>query len=527
MARKAIAALFLLAWTLTGWGSAQKTHDKNTVADLPTKEIRDLSYAIKGSDSYREDMRKVMDSVENRLSKAGNDIEKCTILLSLSKRFRPINTDSSLYYANRAQALAETLDEDTRLKASLAVVDALSTAGLFTDANELFKALGARKMSPETRLLYWTVARRLYGYMKSYAQGNADFYNKYDDLYQQYDDSLLKHLPAGSNFLAFLESERLVRDKKYYEAREKLNRLLETLPQEDNLYGMAAYQMAEVWRNLGDDNRYAAMLAVSALSDVKGCVTEGLALPTLAYWLYQNGDLGEAFAFINFALEEAGSGKARMRAVTMAQFVPIIDDAYQQRINSSRDELMVYFLLVTILLIVTGVLIAFLVKQNKKSKANADKLAHTSRRQESYIGNFIGLYSSYADKLNHLTKLVSTKLAAGQGAELKKLIDSGRFTDQDNDDIYKIFDAAFLDIYPDFVTNINSLLKPEEAITVKNTDMLTPELRIYAFVKLGIEESTRIAQILHYSINTVYTYRNKMRNKAINRDTFDSDVKTL
>lgn len=526
MPRKPLIAFCLLASYFFGV-AAQKVTNKNIVADLPQKEIRDLSYAIKAYPSYREDMRKQIDSIENRLNNAASDVARCEIILSLSSKFRPFNTDSAIYYANRAQAIAENLDTDTRQKAEIAVIDALSTAGLFTEATERFSILGNQNLSPDTKISYWIVGRRLYGYMRSYVQGNAECYTKYDSRYQQYDDSLLKHLPQSSDFRSFVESERLVTERKFHKAQEILNKLLAKLPQESNLYGMAAFQMAEVWKNLGDENRYAAMLALSALSDVKGCVSEGLALPTLSYWLYQQGELGEAFAFINFALEEASEGNARMRAVTIAQFVPMIDDAYQSKINSSRDELMIYFLLVTLLLIVTAILIVFLFKQNKKSKAVASKLAQTSRRQESYIGNFIGLYSSYADRLNHLTKLVSTKLAAGQGAELKKLIDSGKFTDQDNDDIHKIFDVAFLDIYPDFVKHINSLLKPDEQISVKSNDVLTPELRIYAFVKLGIEESTRIAQILHYSTNTVYTYRNKMRNKAISRDTFDSDVKNL
>ena len=104
------------------------------------------------------------------------------------------------------------------------------------------------------------------------------------------------------------------------------------------------------------------------------------------------------------------------------------------------------------------------------------------------------------------------------------MIDSGKFVDEDNDDVFKIFDHAFLDIYPDFITHINMLLRPEEQIVVKNPGTLTPELRIYALVKLGVNESNRIAQILHYSTNTVYAYRNRMRNKAISRDSFDSDV---
>lgn len=520
-----VSFAFLLA--LNTACSRQKGNENNEVADLPDREIRDLSYAIKAASSYREDMRKVIDSLEQNLNEARTQEAKCNASLELSHKFRPINTDSALFYAEGAKVLAHELDTNYLHRSLLAEIDALSTAGLFTEATHHFDMLGSQPLEPEIKLDYWLTGRRLYGYMKSYAQGNQECVSKYTQKYQEYDDSLLAHLPTASNFRKFIEGERLVTEKKYNLAYQKLGPLMNELPQESNLYGMVAYQMAEVWKNLGDDDQYAANLALSALSDVKGCVTEGLALPTLADFLYQKGQLGDAFTFINFALEEANSGNARMRAVSMARFVPMIDHAYRDKINTSRDELMIYFILVTVLLIVTGFLIVFLIKQVKKSKANARKLSITSRRQESYIGNFIGLYSSYADRLNHLTKLVSTKLATGQTAELKKLIDSGRFTDQNNDDIHKIFDSAFLDIYPDFVKNINSLLRPEEAITVKTNDMLTPELRIYAFIKLGVDESNRIAQILHYSVNTVYAYRNKMRNKAINRDSFEHDVKSL
>lgn len=472
-------------------------------------------------------MRRTLSAMQDSLARNTDDSLRCEALLALSTKFRPINTDSALYYAYRSQAVAATLGKNLKQCSDIAVIDALATSGLFTEASDLFNALSPSTLTPSARVKYWIAGRRLYGYMRSYAQGNQECFSKYDLAYQACDDTLLTLLPDNSDLKAFIQSERLVNQKRYHEAQEKLEHLMKRLPQESNLYGMSAYQMAEVWYNLGEDNKYATMLALSALSDVKGCVTEGLALPTLAYWLYEKGEFGDSFAFINFALEEASAGNARMRAVTIAQFVPMIDTAYRDKINSSRDELMIYFILVTVFFILTVVLIIFLIKQIKQTKANALKLSQTSRRQESYIGNFIGLYSGYADKLNRFTKLVSTKLAAGQSAELKKLIDSGKFSDQDNDDIHQIFDAAFLDIYPDFVARINSLLRPEEAVTVKADNILTPELRIYAFVKLGIDESTRIAQILHYSINTVYTYRNKMRNKAIQRDSFDTDVKNL
>lgn len=507
--------------------SHKESNDKTNVANIPKKEIRDLSYAIKNASEFRLKMREKLDVMEDSLSNVDSEQQTCDLYLSLSNAFRPINTDSALYYAYRAKAIAESLPTDYSSLSDIAVINALSTAGLFTEASALFDRIVPADLPLDVRMKYWIAARRLCAYMKSYVKQNQEWYLKYDKAYQQYDDSLLAHLPVQSDLRLFLDCERKVRENKYLQAQEGLERLLQKLPRNTNLYGMAAFQMAEVWKNLGNEERYASYLAASALSDVEGCVAEGMALPTLADWLYRQGEFNDAFAFINFALEEASSGNARMRAVTIAEFVPIIDKAYRDKINASRNELLVYFILVTVLLIVTAILISFLARQFKKTKANSEKLEQTARRQDSYIGNFIGLYSSYADRFNRLTKLVSTKLAAGQGAELKKLIDSGKYSDPENSDIHKIFDSAFLDIYPDFVNQINSLLRPEEALTVKMPGTLTPELRIYAFVKLGVDESTRIAQILHYSINTVYTYRNKMRNKALQRDSFDSDVKNL
>ena len=506
---------------------ASQKQNGNFSANLPEKEIRDLSYAIKASDSYWEDKHKVLQAVEDSLFMASTPSEHFHIAVRLAQIFRPLNTDSALYYAQKAREFAAPIGEPERQLATLSVIDALSTAGLFTEASRQLDSIKAMPMSPQVKISYWLAGRRLYGYMSDYAMGNSECHALYLARYHAYDDSLLLHLPAGSDFRDFIQCERLVNHGHYHLAQERLENLMKRLPQESNIYGMAAFQLAKVWRNLGNEDKYAASLAVSALSDVMGCVTEGMALPTLAQWLYEKGELSKAFGFINFAMEQATEGHARMRAVTIAHLVPIIDEAYQEKINSSRDELMVYFLLLILLLIATVTLIVVLYRQSKKSRNTAAKLAETGRRQESYIGNFMGLYSSYADKFNHLLKTVSVKLAAGQTTELKKLVDSGKFADHDNDEIYKMFDTAFLDIHPDFVDQINTLLLPKERITVKTPNTLTTELRIYAFVKLGIEESTRIAHILHYSTNTVYTYRNKMRNKAISRDTFDRDVALL
>lgn len=503
--------------------SASK-RESNGKWKLPNKELAILSNTIKASSTYLRNKQAHIDSIKVQLSHAGNGIQRWQSTYRLAEVFRQFNTDSALLYADRCMKLAVTLGEAEQQKSKIVLINALSTAGIFTHALDYFSGMKTAEMSNDIKCMYWQAGRMLYSYMCTYVEGQKFFYNDYKQRYKQFDDSLLRHLPAKNKFREFISCERMVSQGQYKVARQKLENFIETLSPLDNLYAMATYQLAQVYYNQGDETMYATYLARSAVSDVKGCVREAIALPTLAKWLYEQGDLGDAFEYVTFALEDAMSGNVRMRTVYIAKMVSLIDAAYQKKMNSSRDELMIYFILVTFLLIGSAILLFILFKQTRRSRINARRLVETSRRQEAYIGSFITLYSAYVERLERLKQLVSLKVSSGKIEELQKVIESGRFDDENTNDIFKRFDNAFLDIFPEFVDDINKLLREEERIQLKEENTLTPELRIYAFMRLGVEESSKLAQVLHYSTNTVYAYRNRIRNKAINRDTFDEDV---
>lgn len=496
-------------------------------AELPREELHRLNRVMGATDIYMRDKTAHLDSLtEAYVSLPFSDTKgRWDGAIRLSQEYLPVRADSALRYSELALQLAQ--DEahpEWEFRSRVARINALSTAGIFTRALAEFNSLDSYSMTHDMRISYWLAGRKLFGYMRVYVEGDRQFFNDYTERYMQYDDSLINNLPSGNQTRTFYMVERLVSTGKNAEARKMLEGLLDTLPEDSNLYGMAAFQMGLVCKNEGDPTGYAGYLAKAAISDIKGCVKDGMALPALAEWLYQQGELGDAFRYINFALEDAMKGNVRMRTVSIAALLPMIDEAYKEKINASRDELMIYFLLVAFLFILSVVLIVVLLRMIKRSRQATRKLAQTADMQESYIGHFIGLSSTYANKLEALQKLVTRKIASGQSDELLRLVKTGKFADNQNEEFCKIFDAAFLDIYPDFIENINALLKPDERIELKKEKELTPELRIYGFVRLGVEESTRIAQILNYSVSTVYAYRNRMRNKAIDRESFDTDV---
>lgn len=528
MSKTKIYFLFILpVLTFIAAGCQKNTQSEKDA--VPYKVIQEVKYIIKASPTFEADRIRELDSLRLQLTDAPR-LKAVGILLELSDQFRNFNTDSALYYANMALAMSGAGSENEHIltqRSKIARINALSTAGIFTQALPLFEELSHEEfVADSVKADYWFAGRTLFSYMSSYVEGENEFYDLYHKKYIECDDSLLQVLPKSSKIKQFIECERLVQTARFNDARPKLELLLNSLPDDSNLYGMAAYQMAQVYRASGNETLYASFLCKAAIADIKGCVREGIALSHLAEWLYEKGEFSEAFSFINFSLEDAMKGQARMRTVSVARLVPFIDAAYREKINASRDEMMIYFLLATFLFIVTTVLLFILFRSMHRTKENELKLAALNKRQEAYIGNFISLCASYADRLDGLSRTVSRKLSAGQQDELLKLVNSGKFTDKGNEQFFEMFDSAFLDIYPDFIDGINELLVPENRLPT-NGKTLPPEYRVYAFVRLGVEESTRIAQILHYSVSTVYAYRNRMRNRAINRDTFDSDVMNI
>lgn len=502
-------------------------HNSAESTSLPQKSLAHLNSTIGEAERYSREKTQRLDSMKSRLKDVPEE-ERWRLLTDISSQYRQFDTDSASRYAGlAAKSIHSDASHEQRVKVSLAMANALSTSGLFSPAIMILDSVFNNLKSIEEKIEFWKAERFLYSYMLAFVQNRGEFADAFKRKYIACDDSLLLHLPQSEPFYKFIRAERLVSDGKWDDANTMLQTLLDTNPVESNIYGMAAYQLAEVYKNRGDFNKYAECLVMSAESDIKGGIREGVALPTLANWLYSQGDIENAFNFINFALDEANSGNIRMRTATIMPMMPIIDRTYRQSIDSSKDMMMGYLIVAVVLLIITAILAAGLIRTLNHNRQNERRLAESSHTLQAYVGNFIGLCSNYATRLEQMAKLVTRKLAAGQADELQKLIGSGRFAEEDNEEFYRLIDKAILDIFPDFVESINTLLLPDKKIILKQGENLTPELRIYAFIRLGVDQGSRIAQILQYSVNTVYSYRNRMRNRAIDRDNFDNDVKNL
>ena len=156
------------------------------------------------------------------------------------------------------------------------------------------------------------------------------------------------------------------------------------------------------------------------------------------------------------------------------------------------------------------------------------RLIESNHVKDEYIGEFFSTCSAYIDKLDNYRIKINRKLRLNQTADLMKLTGTGQLKEDEHKLLLANFDKTFLRLFPTFVEDFNKLLKEDARIMPTQENTLTKDLRIFALIRLGIEESSRIAEFLNYSPNSIYNYRARIKSKAIcGRDEFERKVRMI
>ena len=188
---------------------------------------------------------------------------------------------------------------------------------------------------------------------------------------------------------------------------------------------------------------------------------------------------------------------------------------------------------VALSILLTATLALYIVKYRQKrnadiaaEKAAAVYMAKIAREQQA--GSIlISLLANSMEQEAEMNVYVERKLTAGQSKDLFEKIKSGRYLQEQRSKFFGLFDEAFLSVYPDFVSKLNSFLLPDKRFEEDNIEILTPELRIAALIKLGQLDSEKISKMLGLSINTIYTYRNRLRSRAQDRTQIELKIKEI
>ena len=496
-----------------------------------------LDSTLELTDEYVRAKEQRISSIENMLHSRGvTPLQQYQIYHQLYEEYFAFQFDKANEALDNQVVLAEKLGERSlKDDAMLDKALLLTNAGFFLEASLAFETLDTLALDKD-QMVRWYYARQKFLHDYQEYVSTSDFTVLDEDKIKYYQDRILSDTEPTSPINRQMRIFRMLNERDYEKAYEENRYFIGSLDTERHAYAVQTYWQGVICENLGLEEESVKWWVESAISDIKGAVKDNASLCSVAIKLGAPEDTERAFKYIRISLDDAVYYNAKLRKVQIASTMPWIQSAYAENKeiqNKERNSFLLFTLAAALMLAVVLLLTVSLYAKGRRSarevrkqteqlaeynrsiieaednlrKTNLD-LIEANAAKEEYLGLFLSMCSGYLDKLKkHLTR-------EQYESELKNF--------------YKTFDTSFLSLYPSFVEDLNALLKPEGRIVLKEGEQLNTELRIFALIKLGITQSSHIASLLRYSVNTIYNYRAHVKNAALeDRGNFEDMVKII
>ena len=529
-----------------------------------------IDKAMAGADAYFERREARIDGLKSRLQGSREPARRYALEFSLYEEYRGLSNDSALAYIERAAATAAARGD----KASAGKCMALeacqcSMSGLYAEALVMLDRVDLRSLDSVGLPLYYHARSHLYGEIAAHT-AVPSMKSGYAGLSSAYEDSLLA--VTGEDDALYLQhmEKRMFAAGDYYGAlryNEKWMRLRGHVPTE---FAVIAFYRYLDYKMLGNKAEWTYWLAMSALADIRNGTTDQASMWELAQHMYTTGDYARANRYIDFAGACVRKFHTALRSYQVMPVLSVISKKYQADMASTNRMLYVALMAASVFALTVLCFAVYLVRQRKRLAAaqaglregnerltrlngEMQKALHeldlsnrrltatgerlnaavagldeSNRVKEKYIGLFLRQCSSYIERMDHMRRDVLAMVKAKRYGELYDMVKKHGFRDKEQEELFEIFDSTFIRLFPTFVDEFNQLLRPECRIALADQSKLNTGVRIFALIRLGIDDSSKIAEFLHYSVNTIYNYRARIKNGAmVSRDEFEDMVRSI
>ena len=500
---------------------------------------------------------------ETRLAQMKADLAAETTVLGrygimrrLYEEYAAYQYDSAYAYVSQCISLAQAMGDAARLNESrLNLAHILSTSCLMEQARQTLAQIDTAQLTPDQFITYYRTRTDLLIYQAEYMQGT------------RYADEAVRQLIAVRQRVAALDgpkdnvsylitrAESLADGGNQQQAIDLLTTLLPRYKSGDRMYSIITSTMSFHYFQLGDKDKQMEYLIKSAESDLEGCIRENTSLRAIADRLFDEGDIDRAYRYMRVAVDDANFYGTRLRNIQASGIVPKILNAYQTKQEQGNRKMMWLLGVISLiaLLLVGGVIAIYqLLKRyrrlNEQKKAINEQLRQVNgqlhdtveqlhesnallqereKLKEEYIARFLALSSRFIDRGEEQRKALYRLYRDRKTEELARELKSTHSGNENAQLFYENFDNAFLNIFPNFVDEVNKLLQEGGKIEVKQGKRLTTESRVLALIRIGITDNQSIANILRASLTTIYTYRSKLKARALDKDSFETQVKGI
>lgn len=479
--------------------------------------IDSLDMALKEARTASEARNALIDSLLGH-----GDTASIGRLMELGNAFSGIKNDSAIVFYGRAYHKATAINDSVSAKTAIInMAGRFSNATMFNEALNALRSVDPQSLDYNTKKLYYSTLAKTHIERHRYHPLSYIAKTSLRESLQAI-DSLIPLLPETSpGYNIAVAQKHLIQGDSILAAGELLEALETTVPN-STLSAHATRMLADIYKdNPTATEEYAYYLALTARANALNADYENRALLELGSELFKTGDLKRAYDYMQEAGKQIYDSDSRNLYVslvpTMSEMI-IASQAKESYLQSVH--LIIYIIGLAIIIFLTVMLWRCHVSRDLQTKANI-KLSQSLLAKDQYIERLLGLCSVYVDGIEDFSRLVIRKIKANQSKDLLEHIESGKLLRDQSEKFFEVFDNAIFNIYPDFIAEINTLLLPDKQLSLPEQGSLTPEMRIAAFMRMGVNDSGKLSKFLGLSLNTIYTYRNRMKNRAINREGFE------
>lgn len=523
------------------------TYSKNSAV---IQVLKELDACIEKRSTYETVKTQRLMSLERRFFKENVSLaNQYNLSKGLYDEYRSYKYDSAYSYAGRMLRYAEELKNPNLIAESkIALAFSCVSAGLYKEATEISNSIDTAQLQVKNKADLYSFLSILNINMADFSSAEP-YYSRYRANSLRYCQNSIALFKKGSPDAVIAEIRKLQLEDNYSKAILVANMYVSDKSLDLHDYAIGSSTLGYFYQVRKDTAKAIICFSQAAIADIKMATKETAAIRQLAQLLYMQGDIQRAYSYAILALDDANFYNARQRKIEVGRILPIIEAGRFEIIKQQKDKLLIYSGLISILFILFLITTFIILKQKKRlnsarllilqqnadlhesneqlteaqrklSKQNIDllhineKLKEAHHIKDEYIGYFFSTNSVYLEKIEEFRRMVARKIRNRQYEELVEFTTSSDLR-KEREDMSALFDQIFMKLFPDFVTRYNELFNEEDRVIIKSNGILTPEIRIFALIRLGITESERIAKFLDFSLSTVKNYKTKVKNRSI------------
>ncbi len=499
---------------------------------------RELDEILSQRELYFQRQQEMIQSEEQRLLTNVDLVERFDICYNLFNLSRSYKYDIAHKYSKEALNIAKEIgDPNLICRAEASQISAFTSGGLFTEAARVVRTANIEGVDGEVR-------RELYYNTVRYFSDQIDYINNVNyrttqiNKLRSYADSVISLSPIKDYYYYYAKCTKEQSEDNYEQIIEDLSVYLESAEITTHHNAILSFALGYAYFKVGDIANGFRSMTRSVRCDVEAAVRENKSIKSISEQFFAVGQTSSADRLIDIAYEDAKFYNARHRNLEVNALLPIINEHKIATISRQRNILYSLLFLISILSVLAIVFVVIARRNAKVAKASKrtiqeqlnrlseihNQLLESNKIKEYYIISSLCKSNEQLKQSEALLKKIDVKVKNRLYDDLHHIYKDFNLK-REKENFFVDFDRAFLNLFTNFIEEYNTLFREEDRIDVESSSELPPEVRIFALMRLGITDTERISRFLDLSVNTIYTYKTKIKSRSIvPKEEFESRI---